>query len=299
MPIRNRPTRSLLALALIANLVVAAMPGAALGNQPVGSTSRGQATSAPRPGPDARSSSAQATADRAPEIDFNLRGPRAMDRPVSFRVTPVGTPAATGVAWVTRSTPAVPQPKPKSLSSFKAGSGSSTGSGGSGGSSPSSYKGRNHVWIPALGVNRSVSFFSCSSSAYPGNRVYRWGCAGKNNIYLFGHAHSVFKSLHDAYVRGRLSKGMKVIYADNSGKVSTYAVTWWKLTTPDKGAWAYAGAVPPEPDAPDLRRRQEPVPPDRPAAQGQLARSVRRPAARAPSGRSPAAGSGWSPPRSR
>jgi sortase (surface protein transpeptidase) len=70
--------------------------------------------------------------------------------------------------------------------------------------------------------------------------VYRWGCAGSNNVYLFGHAHSVFKPLHDAYVRGRLSKGMKVVYADANGKVSTYAVSWWKLTTPDKGAWAYA-----------------------------------------------------------
>ena len=29
--------------------------------------------------------------------------------------------------------------------------------------------------------------------------------------------------------------------ADGNGKVSTYAVSWWKLTTPDKGAWAYAG----------------------------------------------------------
>ena len=26
------------------------------------------------------------------------------------------------------------------------------------------------------------------NSAYPGNRVYRWGCAGGNNVYLFGHA---------------------------------------------------------------------------------------------------------------
>jgi sortase (surface protein transpeptidase) len=51
----------------------------------------------------------------------------------------------------------------------------------------------------------------------------------------------VFRSLHDAYVRGRLSKGMKVYYADANGKVSTYAVSWWKVTTPDKGAWAYAG----------------------------------------------------------
>ena len=90
-------------------------------------------------------------------------------------------------------------------------------------------------------MNRSVSFFSCSSNAYPGDRVYRWGCAGGNNVYLFGHAHSVFRPLHDAYVRGRLSKGMKVYYADANGKVNTYAVSWWKVTTPDKGAWAYAG----------------------------------------------------------
>jgi sortase (surface protein transpeptidase) len=234
MPLGTRPARSLVALVLIANLVVAGVPGAAMGRQPEVSTQRGDAVSTPRPGPDARSASARASAQRTAGLDFNLRGPRAMDRPVAFPVTPVGTPAATRVAWVTRTVPVLPKPKPKSLTSFKA------VPGGSGSSSPSSYKGRNHVWIPALGVNRSVSFFSCTSSAYPGNRVYRWGCAGRNNIYLFGHAHSVFKPLHDAYVRGRLSKGMKVIYADNSGKVSTYAVTWWKVTTPEKGAWAYA-----------------------------------------------------------
>jgi sortase (surface protein transpeptidase) len=51
----------------------------------------------------------------------------------------------------------------------------------------------------------------------------------------------VFKPLHDAYVRGRLAKGMKLYYADANGKVSTYKVAWWKITTPDKGAWAYAG----------------------------------------------------------
>ena len=71
--------------------------------------------------------------------------------------------------------------------------------------------------------------------------MYRWGCAGRNNVYLFGHAHSVFKPLHDAYVRGSLRKGMKVYYADSSGHVSTYAVRWWRLTTPENGAWAYAG----------------------------------------------------------
>jgi sortase (surface protein transpeptidase) len=102
------------------------------------------------------------------------------------------------------------------------------------------YRGRNHVWIPALGIDRSVTGFSCSSTAYPGNRVYRWGCAGRNNVYLFGHAHSVFRPLHDAYVRGRLKKGMKVIYADAKGRVTTYAVRWWKVVRPDRGEFAYA-----------------------------------------------------------
>jgi sortase (surface protein transpeptidase) len=239
MPIRNRPVRSLVALALILNMVVAGAPAAAMGGQPAASMSRGGAASTPRPGPDARSTSAQASAVRTGGLDLDLRGPRAIDRPVTFRVASVAqTTAINRVAWVTRATPVVPQPKPKSVSSVKA---VASSSGGSRSSSPSSYKGRNHVWIPALGVNRSVSFFSCTSNAYPGDRVYRWGCAGRNNVYLFGHAHSVFKSLHDAYVRGRLSKGMKVVYADNSGKVTTYAVTWWKVTTPEKGAWAYAG----------------------------------------------------------
>lgn len=106
--------------------------------------------------------------------------------------------------------------------------------------SAGSYRGRNHVWIPALGIDRSISWYACSNKTYPGDRVYRWGCAGRNNVYLFGHAHSVFKPLHDAYVRKTLRKGMKVIYADDSGTVRTYTVSWWKVTTPDNGAFAFA-----------------------------------------------------------
>ena len=115
-----------------------------------------------------------------------------------------------------------------------------TSSGGSGGTRSATYSGRNHMWFPALGINRSVTGFACTSTAYPGDRVYRWGCAGANNVYLFGHAHSVFKPLHDAYVRGRLQKGMKVMYADANGRVSTYTIAWWKVTTPTNGAFAYA-----------------------------------------------------------
>jgi hypothetical protein len=102
------------------------------------------------------------------------------------------------------------------------------------------YVGRNHVWIPSRGSTRSVSRFSCSRSAPPVDLVYRWGCAGANNVYLFGHAYSVFKPLHDAYAAGRLRKGMLVKYADGSGRVHTYALSWWRLTTPDNGAFAYA-----------------------------------------------------------
>ena len=122
-------------------------------------------------------------------------------------------------------------PAPKAKAEPK-GSGATTTS--------SSFGGRNRRWFPALGIRRSVSFFSCSSSAYPGNRVYRWGCAGRNNVYLFGHAHSVFKPLHDAYVRGRLKKGMTAYFADARGRVSAYKVSWWRITTPDKGGFAYA-----------------------------------------------------------
>ena len=108
-------------------------------------------------------------------------------------------------------------------------------------SAASAYHGRNHVWIPALGINRSVEAFPCSRSRPPDNHIYRWGCSGRNNVYLLGHAFSVFKPLHDAYVGGRLRKGMKVHYADGNGRVTTYSVIWWKVTRPVASAsWAWA-----------------------------------------------------------
>ena len=106
---------------------------------------------------------------------------------------------------------------------------------------PGSYRGTNRVWIPALGVNRSVSFFACSRNTALDHVVYRWGCAGSNNVYLMGHASSVFKPLHAAYARGRLRKGMEVIYADGNGRVSRYAVSFWKVVAPDGDVgWAFA-----------------------------------------------------------
>ena len=107
--------------------------------------------------------------------------------------------------------------------------------------STASFSGTNRVWIPALGIDKSVRSFPCERSRPPDNYMYRWGCAGRNNVYLMDHASSVMRGLHDAYVRGRLSKGMKAWYADPKGKVRKYAVKWWKLTRPTTdAAWAWA-----------------------------------------------------------
>jgi hypothetical protein len=211
MPTAVRPSRSLLALALVANLFAASAPvGAGAAGRGVG----GDATTA-------------AQLARASVRDREASGV-AVETTSAVRST-----GQAGTATEVR--PHVLRPRPVGVA--KATKPGATGSGSTG---AASYRGRNHLWIPALGLSKGVTFYSCSSTAYPGNRVYRWGCAGSNNVYLFGHAHSVFRALHDAYVRGRLFKGMKVYYANGAGKVATYAVSWWKLTTPDKGAWAYA-----------------------------------------------------------
>jgi hypothetical protein len=102
------------------------------------------------------------------------------------------------------------------------------------------YVGTNHVWIPWLGLSRSVQLFPCSRSRDPDNYVYRWGCAGSNNVYLLGHAYSVFKGLHDAYTHGRLAVGLKVIYADGAGRVTVYRITQWRVVSPFDSAWAIA-----------------------------------------------------------
>lgn len=105
---------------------------------------------------------------------------------------------------------------------------------------PRTYSGRNHLWIPSLGISRAVYLYPCSRSRAPDNFVYRWGCAGTNNVYLLGHAYGVFKALHDAYTAGRLHVGMVAIYADNSGRIRTYRVTSWRVVNPVDSGWAIA-----------------------------------------------------------
>ena len=113
--------------------------------------------------------------------------------------------------------------------------------GASGGeASGARHAGKNHVWSADLGLNRPVAWYSCSRSQYPGMAVYRWGCAGRNNVYLFAHAGGPFRRLHDIYVRGRLQRGMTVTYADGNGVVHRYRVAWWRVVLPTAGGFAYA-----------------------------------------------------------
>ncbi|MEX2183612.1 MAG: sortase [Chloroflexota bacterium] len=232
MPTERRPHRSLLALLVVVALVASRSPAAAARSPQLADLRPRDAGIATVP--------AQGVAGVIRHgVDFPaLRSGLFTGRPGGIPAAPRSVASiADGIG---RPTTNVPAPSAKSESTTKAGS-----TGGSTAAASKTYQGKNRVWIPALGINRSVAFYGCDKSSYPGDRVYRWGCGGRNNVYLFGHAHSVFKPLHDAYVRGRLTKGMKVHYADGSGKVSTYAVIWWRLTTPDKGEFAYTSLAKP------------------------------------------------------
>ena len=103
------------------------------------------------------------------------------------------------------------------------------------------FHGRNHLWIPGLGISAGVQWFPCSRSRPPGPGVYRWGCAGRNNVYVLGHAWSTLRALHDTYVSGHLRPGLKVWYADNGSHVHEYSVAWWRVVAPTTAAsWAWA-----------------------------------------------------------
>jgi sortase (surface protein transpeptidase) len=94
--------------------------------------------------------------------------------------------------------------------------------------------------IPDLGISQTTRDYPCSRSEPPANYVYRWGCAGRNNLYLLGHAYSVFKPLHDAYASGRLRVGMVAYWTDAAGRTVTYRVSSWRVVKPTDASWAIA-----------------------------------------------------------
>lgn len=102
------------------------------------------------------------------------------------------------------------------------------------------YAGYNHFWIPSLGMSYGVHSYACGRTSVPLNYIYRWGCAGHNNVYLLGHAWGVMKPLHDLYVRGGLRVGMVAVFADANGRVRKYRVTEWRVVRPTEIAWQIA-----------------------------------------------------------
>ena len=84
---------------------------------------------------------------------------------------------------------------------------------------------KNSLVIAALGINASIKSMSTCGGLIS-NAVYRWPCAGNNNLYLLGHAYGVFKPVHDAYHSGKLKSGMIAVYTDGAGKAHRYRLSW-------------------------------------------------------------------------
>lgn len=100
---------------------------------------------------------------------------------------------------------------------------------------------KNSLVISALGINATIKSLSTCGGLIS-NAVYRWPCAGQNNLYLLGHAYGVFKTVHDGYHAGRLKAGMIALYVDSRGTTHRYRLSWVQdlpIATWGKGAsWA-------------------------------------------------------------
>jgi hypothetical protein len=100
--------------------------------------------------------------------------------------------------------------------------------------------GPNSLSIPALNIAAAIGTSSCGGLIPDG--IWRWPCAGANNLYLLGHAWGVFAPIHDGYHSGALTVGMVAIYRDGAGAFHQYKLQWVEdLTVSEwgKGAsWA-------------------------------------------------------------
>lgn len=81
-----------------------------------------------------------------------------------------------------------------------------------------------HLEVPALGINRDVFEWGCRGGDLP-NRVYHWGCPPDGNIFLLGHAASVFRPLYRAKRNNTLALGMRLYYTSRGGARTRYMLT--------------------------------------------------------------------------
>ena len=87
-----------------------------------------------------------------------------------------------------------------------------------------SFGGRNRLAIPTLGINSAIGTTSCGK-LIP-NGIWYWPCAGKNNLYLMGHAWGVFAPIHNGYHSGLLTAGLTALYSDGAGVIHLYRLLW-------------------------------------------------------------------------
>jgi hypothetical protein len=232
-PRRSRPRRLLLPTVL-AVILVTEITGIALARSlapvgPIAATSAIVATSSA-----SAPASHPSTAVRPDATDSGRwSAPAVAPGPRSHRAVRSTAPAAGSTRTIRTLTQRI---KPKVASPARTTHASTTRQ-----TTAPTFHGQNHVWISSLGISAGIQSFPCSRSRPPDAGVYRWDCAGRNNVYLLGHAWSTFQPLHDAYVGGRLHAGLKVVYADGAGSVHTYSVIWWKVVAPTTAAsWAWA-----------------------------------------------------------
>jgi hypothetical protein len=111
----------------------------------------------------------------------------------------------------------------------------------------SPYRGKNHLWFPALGINRAIDSHACTGAPLSSGGISRWCAEGAGNTYLMAHAWGAFHPLEMAYWNKRLRVGQSVWYADASGRVRHYEVAFWKVTSRSTSdSWAWAGSASPE-----------------------------------------------------
>lgn len=234
-PWRSGAARRLAILAASLSIVVAAIPASALAwVGPPPSAGPAATTTAPRlddAKPQAREVIYETISPGAAGLSIPDQGISAaqLERAAAANVAQAAASAVT-VAVAPRPTPAKPATRTVTRTTTSTRPAAPT------------YQGRNYLWFPSLGIHHAVSWYACSASyALSYAAVYRWGCAGANNVYLMAHAGGIFGPLYTAYYAGRLKAGMLVVYADGNARIHYFKLQWWK-TTPPSGdvGWAYA-----------------------------------------------------------
>lgn len=84
--------------------------------------------------------------------------------------------------------------------------------------------GPNQLNIPAIGIDARIRTVACGRLIPDG--IWRWPCAGANNIYLLGHNWGIFHPLQVAYHAGLLKPGLVLMYSDQRAVIHHYRLAW-------------------------------------------------------------------------